>query len=431
MLSFPQLLRQNRNYRFTWFGQVVSEVGDHFNTIAVFSLALQNTGSGFVVSGILLARAVSMIVGGPIAGVMLDRMDRKRVMIASDLLRAVAALLFVLSVDPARTWTLYPLSGLLMFFSPFFTSGRTSILPTIASKEELHTANSLTQTTSYAAVTLGTLLGGLSAAGFGFDIAFVLNAVSFLFSAWMISRLRVPEGHFRPPTRVLNETMVARPWHEYQEGLRYMRATPLFLGIALVHVGWATGGGTAQVLFSLFGEQVFHRGPIGIGMLWSSAGVGLLLGGFVAHRWGPSVSFNGFKRTIVVCHAMHGLSYLLFSQAKPFWLAMLFIGLSRVGLAVSAILNQMQLLRHVADGFRGRVFSTIESMTWGTMMFSMTAVGFASEFWDPRQIGAVAGIVSSLTAVGWGLAHLAGKLPEPALRGVEPDEIEFRGAPRA
>jgi hypothetical protein len=70
-------------------------------------------------------------------------------------------------------------------------------------------------------------------------------------------------------------------------------------------------------------------------------------------------------------------------------------------------------------------------MTWATMMLSMTVVGFASELWNPRQIGAVAGVVSSLTAVGWGLAHWAGKLPEPALRGVDPDEIEFRGAPRA
>ena len=412
-------------------GQIVSEVGDHFNTIAVFSLALQNTGSGFVVSGILLARAVSMIVAGPIAGVLLDRMDRKRVMLASDLLRGVVALAFVVAVEPSRTGLLYALSGLLMFFSPFFTSGRTAILPTIASKEELHTANSLTQTTGYASVTLGTMLGGLSAAGFGFEIAFLLNAASFFFSAWMVWLLRMPEGHFRPPPKALNETMVARPWHEYREGLRYMRATPLFLGIALVHVGWASGGGTAQVLFSLFGEQVFHRGPVGIGMIWGSAGVGLLIGGFIAHHWGPRWSFLGYKRAIVACHVVHGLSYILFSQANPIWLAMLFVGFSRVGLAISSILNQIQLLTHVADSYRGRVFSTIESMTWATMMLSMTAAGFASEFWNPRQIGAAAGAVCSLTAVGWGWAHLTGKLPEPALKGVDPEEIEFRGAPRA
>jgi MFS family permease len=431
MLSFPQLLRQNRNYRYAWSGQIVSEIGDHFNTIAVFSLAIQNTGSGFVVSGILLARAVSMLVGGPIAGVMLDRMDRKRVMIASDLLRGVVALLFVFTLDASHTWLLYPLSGLLMFFSPFFTSGRVAILPTIASKDELHTANSLTQTTGYASVTLGTMLGGFSAAGFGFEIAFLLNAASFLFSALMVSRLRVPAGHFRPATKALNETMVARPWHEYQEGLRYMRGTPLIMGIALVHVGWASGGGTAQVLFSLFGEQIFDRGPVGIGMIWGSAGFGLLVGGFIANQWGTRLSFLGYKRTIVVCHLMHGVSYILFSQASPIGLAMFFVGLSRVGMAISSIMNQTQLLTHVPDAYRGRVFSTIESMTWGTMMLSMTGAGLASEFWSPRQIGAAAGALSSLTAFFWGWAHLAGKLPEPELRGVDPEEFEFRGAPRA
>ncbi len=431
VITFPQLLRRNRNYRYTWFGQIVSEIGDHFNTIAVFSLAIQNTGSGFVVSGILLARALAMIFAGPIAGVVLDRLDRKRVMFASDLLRAVVAIAFIAADDPAETWMLYPLSALLMFFSPFFTSGRTAILPTIASADELHTANSLTQTTGYAAVTVGTLFGGLSAAALGFDWAFFLNALSFLFSALMVSRLRVEAGHFRPPTKALNETLVARPWHEYREGLRYMRSTPLMLGIALVHVGWASGGGTAQILFSLFGEVVFARGAIGIGMIWSAAGSGLLIGGFIAHHWGARLSFNGYKRTIIACHVVHGVSYILFSQAQPFWAALVFVSLSRVGLAVSAILNQTQLLTHVSDAYRGRVFSTIESMTWATMMLSMTVAGFASEFASPRLIGACAGALSSFTAVGWGWAHLAGRLPEPALKGVDPEEIEFRGAPRA
>ncbi len=77
MGDFLKLLRRNRNYRYTWFGQLVSEIGDHFNTIAVFSLVLDRTGSGAVVSGVMLARAIPMILAGPIAGVALDRMDRK------------------------------------------------------------------------------------------------------------------------------------------------------------------------------------------------------------------------------------------------------------------------------------------------------------------------------------------------------------------
>jgi len=98
MREFLELLRLNRNYRYTWMGQVVSEVGDHFNNIAVFALAMEITHSGLVVTGIMLARAVPAVTVGPLAGVLLDRFDRKRIMIASDLVRAVVALSFILAL---------------------------------------------------------------------------------------------------------------------------------------------------------------------------------------------------------------------------------------------------------------------------------------------------------------------------------------------
>jgi hypothetical protein len=106
-------------------------------------------------------------------------------------------------------------------------------------------------------------------------LAFAFNAFSFLFSAACIWQLRVPEGFL--PKRAgsapesLTEDRIVRPWHEYVEGLRYLRATPLIFGIGLISVGWATGGGAAQILLSLFGDVVFKRGSIGIGAVWGSA----------------------------------------------------------------------------------------------------------------------------------------------------------------
>src|SRR5947208_7809673 len=123
MADFVDLLRENRNYRCTWMGQVVSEIGDYFNNIAVFSLVMQTSGSGLVVSGVMLARAIPAVMAGPIAGVGLDRFDRKKIMIASDLIRAVVALVFIATVHETRPWLLCLLSGLLMFSSPFFTWG--------------------------------------------------------------------------------------------------------------------------------------------------------------------------------------------------------------------------------------------------------------------------------------------------------------------
>src|SRR5690349_9857535 len=185
MSAFTRLLHDNRNYRFTWIGQVISEVGDHFNNIAVMSLAMEHENAGLVVTGVFLARAVPMLLAGPIAGVLLDRLNRKKVMIASDMIRAVVALGFILCSHQKSTWLLYVLSALLMFASPFFTSGRSSILPSIATPEELHTANTMTQTTSWASLTIGAFLGAVGVES-GYVLAFICNALSFVASALCI-----------------------------------------------------------------------------------------------------------------------------------------------------------------------------------------------------------------------------------------------------
>jgi len=429
MASFVELLRGNRNYRYMWIGQVVSEIGDHFNNIAVFSLALANTHSGLVVSGVMLSRAIPAVLAGPIAGVLLDRLDRKHVMICSDVIRALLALGFILTIGRHDTWLLYVLSALLMFASPFFTSGRSAILPTITTADELHTANSLTQTTGWTTLTIGTFLAGFSVMQFGFRWAFVGNSLSFVCSAICISQLRVLRGSFKARREALTEAEVARPWREYSEGLRYMKANPLILGIALIGVGWATGGGAAQILFSVFGELVFHRGPVGIGVIWGCAGLGLLVGGVIAHRIGEWISFKGYKRAVVICYIIHGGTYILFSQMRSFHLALVFIALSRAAVAITSVLNFSQLLRRVANEFRGRVFATMESMVWSTMMISMMLAGIASQYYDPRMIGAAAGVLSSTTAIFWGWANWTGRLPEPAPEGVRPEEVEVHGEP--
>ena len=110
MAGFFHLLRSNRNYRATWMAQVVSEVGDNFNNIAVFALVMQQTHSGLAVGGVMLARAVGDLLAGPIAGVVLDRFDRRRIMVASDLLRFLIALAFLLTIHERNV-------GLLLYFS--------------------------------------------------------------------------------------------------------------------------------------------------------------------------------------------------------------------------------------------------------------------------------------------------------------------------
>jgi MFS family permease len=412
MTSPLALLRQNRNYRNLWLGQVVSEAGDYFNNVAVLALVMEKSGSGMVVSGVMLARAIPAVLAGPAAGVLLDRLDRRRIMIASDLVRAVVALGFLLTIHQPRPWLLYILSALLMFASPFFTSGRAAILPTITKPDELHSANSLTQTTQWVTLTIGTLLAGYTAARFGYALAFLVNAASFAFSASAIWTLSIPGG-FRAQRS--SGHAAVRPWHEYREGLSYMRAVPLLMGIGMISAGWAMGGGAAQVLFALFGEQVFHRGAAGIGAIWGFAGIGLMIGGAIGHIAGRRTTFAGYKRTVTISYLLHGFTYILFSQAQSFAAALVCMMFSRVGMAVTSVLNNSQLLLHTPDRFRGRIFATLESLRWSVMVISMAAAGIASQYAGPRTIGLVAGALGSLTAIMWAWADWSGRLPEPRL----------------
>jgi hypothetical protein len=114
---------------------------------------------------------------------------------------------------------------------------------------------------------------------------------------------------------------------------------------------------------------------------------------------------------------------------QNFYLALVFIALSRAAVAVSSVLNMSQLLHHVSSEYRGRVFATMESMQWSVMMVSMTAAGIASQYYSPRLIAAIAGVLSSTTAFFWAWANITGRLPEPAIEGVERREVEVHGEP--
>jgi hypothetical protein len=286
----------------------------------------------------------------------------------------------------------------------------------------------MTQTTQWTTTAIGSFLGGFSAEVMGYEIAFFLNAVSFLFSALCISKLRVPEGAFVAKRNSLDETKVVKPWQDYKEGLRYMRSIPLLAGLGFVSVGWASGGGAAQILFPLFGDRVFHRGAMGTGQLWGSAGLGLVVGGIFAHRLMPRLNFAQYKKTISLAYLVHGASYVCFAISEPYWLALLMIGLSRAAVAVSSVMNFTQILRIVQDEYRGRVFATLETLTWGVMMLSMTAAGLASDHVNTRWIGVASGVLSGTTALFWYWGDSTGRLPEPVSGGGEED-VEVHGDP--
>ncbi len=405
--GYTRLIKQNRNFRALWIGQIISEVGDWFNNIAVLCQAMTITGSGLVVTAILLSRTFPTVLFGPLAGVITDRFSRRTVLLVADYSRALLALGFLLVTSRDRIWMSYLFGGLLTAVSIFFNTAKSASIPEIASEQELMPANAMTGSTSALVQTMGGALGGFAAHWLGYNAAFVINALSFLGSAAMIYQIQ-----FRKPTALKSaHHVVNRPFsftRDLREGMKYIRSSPIVLGLMLIGVGWATGGGAAQILFSLFAVEVFHAGDQGIGLLYSAAGLGIVGGATLANYFLKNRSFSFTKWILGISITLTGGFYCIFSYATGLGFGLIWMALSRVAMGVNQIIGITLLMQVVPEHLRGRTFSTREAVVIFTMVLSMLLAGVGQQYAGARTIGFVSGLLTLTTGLIWIAANLFG-----------------------
>src|ERR1700686_5382958 len=193
--SYSRLLRGNQNFRRLWSAQVVSEIGDWFYTLAIYNLLLQLTGRASSVALALVLQVLPQTFIGPAAGVINDRVRRKRVMITAYLVRMVNVFAMLLVRSRSTVWLVYPLLLLETLMAAFFEPARTAVIPNITAREDVLVANTLSSATWSVNLLIGASVGGVVAALFGRDAVFVLNALSFLVSAILIREMSFAEPH--------------------------------------------------------------------------------------------------------------------------------------------------------------------------------------------------------------------------------------------
>jgi len=262
-VGYWQLLKQNPRFRTLWAAQLISTAGDWFNTVAVLGLVLQLTRSGLGASFVLLASTVPMFFLIPIAGPVVDRFDRRMLMILTNLFSAVVALPFILVKTEDMVWLLYVASILLVVSASFFNPASSASIPNIVTRGELFSANALGGATWGIMLMVGSALGGIVSTLFGRDSAFVINALSFLIAAGLIALIEVPSP------KTTNKQMT--PVKDFIEGMRYLREYLPSLALVGIELGWGFGVGVV-VLLSVLGTQVFHAGDAGIGILYAGRG---------------------------------------------------------------------------------------------------------------------------------------------------------------
>jgi MFS family permease len=409
-MGYVQLVRTNKNFRSLWFGQIISELGDWFNNVPVLGLAMHLTGSGLVVTVILLCRTVPSVIFGPFAGVFTDRLKRKTILLSSDYTRALLALGFLLVHSSERVWMTYFFSALLTAVSIFFTTAKTASIPEICEANQLTTANALTGSTTAVVQMVGGALGGFAVRWFGYNIAFILNSLSFLGSAAFILRMRFQEkALMRHPRAAQSKFSLFKEFHD---GVLYIWRHSVVFGLVLIGMGWATGGGAAQILFSVFAVDIYHSGDAGIGLLYSAAGLGIMIGATIANSFFRHMTFVVTKWVIGICMALTGVFYSIFSLTHFLATGFLWIALSRLTMGVTHIIATTLLMNIVPSEFRGRTFSTKDSLVIFTMVLSMLLAGVGEHYMGIRAIALIAGILTFLTGAIWLIANWAGVYKE-------------------
>lgn len=385
MGEYFDLLKRNANFRYLWWGNVISLLGDWFNLIASAALVTELTSSGVAISYLFLVRFLPMFLFSPIAGVIADRYDRKKILIAADLLRAVTVSCFLLIHSSNQLWLFYVLTATQFMLSAMFNPARSAALANIVEQKDLVTANALDSFTWSTMLALGSFLGGVIATFFGNQTAFAMDAATFLMSAFLISRIVMPK-------REIVHTSRRGGWLEFAEGLRYLWHLPFLLVIALTKAAGSFVWGAVNVLEVSYADHVYpltnaalthwlsieNGGTATLGLIYVASGLGTGLGPLLMRRLlGDSkkrlmvgISF-GFLFTAV------GILLLGSVKTLPAFLGGTFVRTFGTGTlwVFSAVLLQIM----VPDKVKGRVFAFEFAALTLTQSLSVFTAGYTQD----------------------------------------------------
>lgn len=401
-LGYRELLRRNHNFRRLWLGQVVSQLGDWLDYVALLALLLQLTGSGTVVAGMLVARFLPTFFMGPLAGVVVDRLDRKWVMVAADLCRGTLVLGLLLIRRPDQVWISYVVVAAVVSLTAFFEPARSASIPNVTARSELIVANTLGAVTWSVSLGLGSALGGLVTAVAGWRAAFVLDAASFFCSAWLIGGIVLPRRVAVGAARIGWAALLGL--NDLVEGARYLRRHPAVAATVLVKAGWSLAGGVI-LLHSIFGQRIYPvwgNAAAGIGLLAMARGVGTALGPMAARRLFGTAPAR-MAGAITAGFYLAGALYIAFAAVRHLPLALIVLALAHMGGSTVWVFSTTLLQTLVPDALRGRVFATeLALMTLGMTLSNLTT-GWALDTLalDPRALTAVLGAVCFVPGTAW------------------------------
>jgi predicted MFS family arabinose efflux permease len=400
-MRLPQTLRVLRNpaFRRLWLAQVVSLIGDWFTLIALSVIVSRASGgSGLAVAGLLLMQFLPTAFIGPFSGVLADRFDRRRLLVASDALRAGLVLLLIPVVRAGSLPPVYVLAFLHFTVATVFEPARQALLPRLVEPHELVPAATLATITWSVTTAVGSVLGGSTLAAVGLTSAFVIDALTFVTSGILIASIALPSARREP---VSPET--GGPG--FLDGLRYLRAHPVTAAVLCVK-SLGAGFAITDTFLVLFATRVFPLGEGGagsLGLLWACFGAGALLGPILLNLANDG-TVRRMRRLIVAGSVLITVGMTSLAAAPGLAIAALAVVVRGMGGATNWTYSTIVLQKSVPDRLLGRVFALDLALL--TLVAAATSLlwGWLADSWGIRStVFFVAGL-SLLPLAAWASA---------------------------
>ena len=360
-MQYINLIRSNRDFAKLWMAQVVSLLGDWFNTIVISAMIVKYTeGTGYqgiAVSGFLIARMIPPLLMRPLAGVLADRFDRKRLLIISDVLRALAVLgLLITTQGPEYLPLIYVFTIIQFLVSSIFEPARNAIMPSVLFRHQLVVGNTLTSITWSAMLAIGAICGGIVAEIFGIRAALLIDALTFMVSALLVMTVVIPVV---PRSEIGQEqrTKQDKSKRTFADGIRHLRKHPGTA--AALFVKSAQSVTNSHALLIIYGTQVFVLGDQGItsmAILWAAFGIGAIIGPLITNRFSDD-SVRVLRRLTTVGFAMNALGCLLWGMSPSLEILALAIVVRSMGGSVNWTYSSIIIQKIVPDEYLGRMFS--------------------------------------------------------------------------
>jgi len=420
-LTYTQLLRRNRSFRRLWGGQVISELGNWFNFIAALGLVrLVSHAAPEVTTIVLITRLVPFTLFAPLAGAFVDRWSRRTVMIATDLLRVVVALGFLLVHGPEDLWIAYLCTALLSVFGTFFEAAKNAAVPNITGERDLLAGNALMFSSRFLLMSIGAALGGWTAAHVGYQAAFIINALSFVASAYSV--WLVPEEETRSKSNGASadepRSLYRGYWSDMREGWTYIVTHAPVATILGINILWATGGGAGNLIADRLGALVFAENGISpdsaVAAFYFAGGFGLFIGMVIARRVGAFFELR--KRTVAFIGwslFVQGVFYALGGVMPTLVWSCVMLAISRVLLGAEFAVQETLLMRLVPDHLRGRVSTSDRAGEMLVWAFSTAAAGWSLHTITPRMLTVICGLLSGTAGLLWLVLFVTRKVRLP------------------